>query len=247
MIVKAMTFNIQHGLDYKELLNKKRIINLDKVCDLIKQNNPDIVCLNEVYNDTKKLETVDQTKYIANKLGYQYYYFGKAITIKESIEYGNALLSKYPIIEASIHMIDDPSIKDEDVYYETRNVIESQINIAGTIINVFVTHVGLAKQEQNNAIKKIMTLLEKVDQDNVKTILMGDFNMEESNSNIIQLIKYIDNTSYLIKGNKKTYPSIKPTVKIDYIFSKGLEILESEVVKEVVSDHFPIISKMKFN
>ena len=38
MIVKAMTFNIQHGLDYKELLNKKRIINLDKVCDLIKQN-----------------------------------------------------------------------------------------------------------------------------------------------------------------------------------------------------------------
>lgn len=241
MIIRVMTFNIQHGLDYIELLNKKREINLNKVCDLIKEVDPHIISLNEVYNDTRNIQTNEQVKYISSKLGYPYFYFGKTITLKDGIDYGNALLSKYPIIEAEVHMIDDPKIKDEDVYYETRNVIASQIKINGKTITVLVTHVGLAKSEQDNAIKRIIELVE----DSEKVILMGDFNMEEEDSNIIKLSKNICNTSYLIVGSKETYPSINPEKKIDYIFTKNMENIKSGVVKKIVSDHFPVFLDIK--
>ena len=48
-----MTYNIMHGLDYIKLLQKERIIDLDKIIEIIKEYNPDILALNEVYNDTK--------------------------------------------------------------------------------------------------------------------------------------------------------------------------------------------------
>ena len=73
---------------------------------------------------------------------------------------------------------------------------------------------------------------------------MGDFNMEEDNENIISLSKLVDNTSYLIedsiKGNKLTYPSINPKIKIDYIFTKNIDVKQAKVIKEIGSDHFPV-------
>ena len=66
MHVKVMTYNIQHGLDYLKLLNKERFIDLDKICNIIKDENPDIIGLNEVYNDIDNLKTTNQVKYIAN-------------------------------------------------------------------------------------------------------------------------------------------------------------------------------------
>lgn len=239
MEFKVLTYNIMHGLDYKKLLNKERIIDLDKICEIIKKSNPDIIGLNEVYNDIEEKISVPQAQYIASKLGYQYYYFGKAITIHETIEYGNAIISKYPIKNIKKHMIEDPKIKDEDVYYETRNIIECEIEINDVSYKTFVTHIGLAKSEQKNGIDKLKSLIK-----DEKVFIMGDFNMEEDNENIISLSKLVDNTSYLIddsiKGNKLTYPSINPKIKIDYIFTKNINVKQVQVIKEVGSDHYPV-------
>lgn len=239
MNIKIMTYNIQHGLDYKKLLNKERIIDLDRICEIIKQENPDILGLNEVYNDVNNIETVEQTKYIASKLGYDYYFFGKSITIKNTIGYGNAIVSRYPIIDVILHNIEDPLVKDEDVYYETRSIIEVSIKINDKIINTFVSHFGLAKSEQLNATNKLLSLIK-----DKQTIFIGDLNMEETNENIKEISKALVNTSYLIDGNKETYPSINPKIKIDYIFTKNVENIDSKIIKEIGSDHFPVVSNI---
>lgn len=239
MNIKIMTYNIQHGLDYKKLLNKERIIDLDRICEIIKQENPDILGLNEVYNDVNNIETVEQTKYIASKLGYDYYFFGKSITIKNTIGYGNAIVSRYPIIDVKLHNIEDPLVKDEDVYYETRSIIEVSIKINDKIINTFVSHFGLAKSEQLNATNKLLSLIK-----DKQTIFIGDLNMEETNENIKEISKALVNTSYLIDRNKETYPSINPMIKIDYIFTKNVGNIDSKIIKEIGSDHFPVVSNI---
>jgi len=242
MNLRVMTFNIQHGLNFIKLLNKERIIDLDRVVQTIKDNNVDIVGLNEVYNDIEGKITNEQVIYLANKLGYDYYFFGQSITIKGNIGYGNAIISKYPLSNFRVHKIDDPIIKDEDAYYESRSIIECDLEVANSIIKVFVTHLGLAKSEQKNGINKLLALIK-----NEKTILMGDFNMEENNDNIIELSKVIRNSSYLIeRENKSTYPSNNPNIKIDYIFTKNLEVESSEIIDEIVSDHCPIILDILF-
>ena len=110
MNFRIMTFNIQHGLNFIKLLNKERVIDLDSVVNTIKENNVDVVGLNEVYNDVNNVVTVEQAKYISEKLGYNYYYFGQSITIKETIGYGNAIISKYPLSNFVVHKIEDPII-----------------------------------------------------------------------------------------------------------------------------------------
>lgn len=240
MELKVLTYNIQHGLDYKKHLNKERVIDLDLISGIIKKYNPDIIGLNEVYNDVENKVTVEQVKYIASKLGYNYCYFGRAITILETIDYGNAIISKYPIEDVTVHMIEDPIIKDENVHYETRNIIETKINVNDEIINVFVTHIGLATTEQANGISKLLSLIK----DN-KVVIMGDFNMEEDNENIKTLSNVVDNTSYLFNDIKLSFPSINSKIKIDYIFTKNLEVLDSQILNEVGSDHLPVIAKIK--
>lgn len=240
MDIKIMTFNIQHGLNFIKLLNKERVIDLDKIVETIKEQQAEIIALNEVYNDIDHKVTNEQVKYLSNKLGYNYYYFGQSITIKETIGYGNAIISKYPLSNFIVHKIEDPVIKDEDVFYESRSIIECDLSISDEVIKIFVTHLGLAKSEQKNGIKKIIELIK-----NEKTILMGDFNMQEDNDNIVLLSQYIDNSSYLIDGEKETYPSNNPYMKIDYIFTKNLKVKDSKVVKKIVSDHFPIVNTIE--
>lgn len=240
MELKIFTYNIQHGLDYKKLLNKERVIDLDLISNIIKKYNPDIIGLNEVYNDVDGKVTVEQVKYIANKLGYNYCYFGRAITILETIDYGNAIISRFPIEDIKVHMIEDPIIKDENVHYETRNIIETKINVNGVMINVFVTHIGLATTEQKNGIDKLMSLI-----NNEKIVIVGDFNMEEDNGNIKRLSNIVDNTSYLFDDIKLSFPSINSKIKIDYIFTKNLKVKEAKILNEVGSDHLPVIAKIE--
>lgn len=239
MNLKLMTYNIQHGLDYQKLLNKERIINLEKIINVIKEENPDIIALNEVYNDINNIETVEQTKYIAKNLGYNYYFFGECITIKNTIGYGNAVISKYPLSNYIVHKIPDPIIKKENGHYESRAIIDCDLLINNEIIKVFVTHIGLEKEEKENGINKILEI-----SNNDKAILMGDFNMQEDNENINKLLNIYNNTLSNINNDNCTYPSINPKEKIDYIFIKNMEIISSNVIKKVASDHFPIIANI---
>lgn len=243
MNVKLMTYNIMHGLDFLKLKNKERFIDLDKIKDVIKEENPDIISLNEVYNDTKNIETVDQVKYLANNLGYTYYAFGQAITIKDEIEYGNGIMSKYPITNFKVHHIKDPINKDEPVFYETRVIMEMDILINKEVIKCFVTHFGLANDEQRNATDKLISLIKNLD--NEKIILMGDFNMMEDNPYYNVISKYLDDSVDVIRGSKFTFSSVEPKEKIDYIFTKNINKEDAYVKHVIASDHFPYILNIK--
>lgn len=233
-MIKVMTFNIQHGIDHLHRMKTKEMkVDLDKVVNLIKKYSPDIVGLNEVY-DAPHPFLERQAKYIASKLGYNYQ-FGKAIDIKNGY-YGNALLSKYPIVNTEIIKIPDPIVKNENVFYESRCIIKSIIKVNGEAYNVLVSHFGLAESERKNATDTLLKCIENLD----NVIFMGDLNMERENLNIQRIENKLKNC--LISENY-TYPSDNPKIKIDYIFvSKDMEINDSQIINEVVSDHLPHIT-----
>lgn len=231
--MKIMTYNIQHGIDYiHRLKTKEVVINLDKIAEIIKNENPDIIGLNEVY-DAPVAYLENQAKEIAEKIGY-YYYFGKAISIKGGY-YGNAILSRYPFKEIKLISIPDPKVKDEDAYYETRSMINAKINIDDKQYNVFVSHFGLAKTEQINAINTLKENINGLD----SVIFMGDLNMEPNNDNLKEISKWLNTYNTV----KKSFPSNDPKIRIDYIFlSRDIKCLKSEVLDVVFSDHLPVVA-----
>ena len=94
MKIKFMSYNTQHCLNFIT-----REIDFDIMADAIIKCGADVIGLQEMRDESEDEEYKAQAKIIAEKLGF-YYYFAKAIDVRGNNPYGNALLSRYPIISA---------------------------------------------------------------------------------------------------------------------------------------------------
>lgn len=240
MKLKVMTYNIEHGLDFL-LYKKTRVdnVNLDLSAEVIKSEDADIICLNEVRGKGETPLFVAQAELMGEKTN-RFSYFSKCIDFENLGPYGDALLSRHPAENHCIIDIPDPEIKDEPVYYETRKLFKAEFNLKKKI-TVFISHFGLAKAEQKNAVKVLLEELKKV---NTPVIFMGDLNMTPD-SEIIKPIYDVLNEVY-VSGGPKTYPSPDPVDKIDYIFvSKDIKVLNVNTLNKVISDHLPVVAEIE--
>lgn len=234
--MRIMTFNIQHGLDYK---NQR--IDLKLFSDFIKENGADVCGLNEVRGKGEDCEYTDQTDAIGDALGF-FRYFGEAIKVDEVNPYGNAIVSRYPFKSAETVHIPNP---DDGKYHETRCVIKAVFEIDGRDVCVLVCHMGLTEDELKNAVDTLCHMLDEIE---MPVILMGDFNASPHNEMLCPLLERLsDSDEIALDEENYTFASYDPYTKIDYIFYRGLKCSKAEILKEVVSDHFPIIAEFEFS
>lgn len=166
MTIRLMSFNTQHCLHYIT-----RQIDFDAFAEGMRKHNADIIGLNEMRDEGKAADYQAQARILAEKLGY-HYYFAKAIDVNGVNPYGNAILSRFPIISADTVMIPDPVEKTgKPEWYESRCLLKAKIDVCGGL-DVLVTHFGLNPDEQKNAVH---TVLKNISDENC--VLMGDFNI----------------------------------------------------------------------
>lgn len=220
--MKIMTFNILHCMNFK---TKK--ISFGDFAREIKTLDADFVGLNEVRGKGFIKDYTDQAKKLGNLTGMDYY-FGKAINVMGVAPYGNAILSRYPVISAETIKIPDPSPKTGKEMYESRAVIKSVID-AGEKYTFIVTHMGLNKDERENAVKTVLSAAPEE-----RCIIMGDFNCTPESAELKPLFeKYNCSDTETL-----TFPSDNPRIKIDYIFtSRDIEIINRGTTTDIVSDH----------
>ena len=232
--MRVMTFNIQHCRNFIE--DK---IDFEIMANTILKCNPDIVGLNEVRGEGPHPDYTAQTEMLAELTNMPYYYFAPAIELPNGL-YGNAFLSKIPIINAEIIAIPDPDEKRYTSHYETRCVLKLKLE---SDIVVLVTHFGLNPDEQANA---LITVLSNIVSE--KCILMGDMNLTPK-ENIISLIKEkMKDTADKFEEPMLSFPSDIPTRKIDYIFvTPDIEVRYAEIPSIVASDHRPHIADLVIN
>ena len=234
MAIKVMSFNTQHCLHY---ISKQ--IDFDAFVQEIKKHDADIIGLNEMRDEGSAADYEAQTKILAEKLGY-YYYFAKAIDVNGSNPYGNGILSRFPIISAGTIMIPDPEARAYKGYYETRCLLKAKIDVCGGL-NVYVTHFGLNPDEQENAVETILANISAE-----KWVLMGDFNVTPDADVLVPLYKKLFDTAKMFTEELKSWPSDEPTMKIDYIFtSRDLNVLSADIPADVVSDHRPYVAEIE--
>lgn len=236
MSIRLITYNIQHCRDYiKSTRENKEYIDFDLIADAIKSQNADVVVLNEVRDRGTHPDYKAQAQILAEKAGFKHYFFGEAIRFAMMLPYGNAILSKYPVLKNEVIKIPDPLVKDEDAYYETRCIIRSEICVKDKEITVFGTHIGLAKKEKENAVKTLTNLIDKC---KTPFVLMGDFNMEPHNEILRPIYERMNDSGDFFGNSKLSFPSDKPDIKIDYIFvSKDIEVIYSDIPDIVAADH----------
>lgn len=266
MKLNIMTYNVASGRCYA----KDEDINvyggarcdLEECAKVIKELSPEFCGINEIncYEQSYVDNTLhggtatDQTAYLADYTGLSNRYFSKAISFENRGSYGNAVISKAPILSAETIGIPDPEIKDETRYYETRGIAKVKLDIAGGI-TLLQVHVGLAIAESQNAIVELCKIIDNTEG---PIILMGDFNMCPSNFLLDRIRERLNEITPDGEGYIHSFPSwtheanipanLKnhPYCKIDYIFaSKHFKKISCEIPDIRVSDHKPMIATLE--
>lgn len=261
MLLKLMTYNIASGRYYANDADITpvggSVVDLSKHAQVIRDAAPDLCGLNEInsYFPAYLAEHqvtgthADQTGYLAETSGLPHHFFGKAIQFGSRGDYGNAVISKYPVLEAEAVPIPNPDVFDENRYYETRGIAKVKLDIAGGV-TVLQVHVGLAVAESQNAVVK---LCELIDSTEGPLILMGDFNMCPGNFLLDRIRQRMTEVLPEGEGYVHTFPSwthdaklpgdlsAHPYCKLDYIFvSHHFKPVSCRVEQVRVSDHMPM-------
>ena len=236
MEIKVMSFNTLHCMNY---LSHK--IDYDIMADTVRQCGGEIVGLQEMRDAADAPGYEAQTKILAEKLGY-HYYFAEAIRYDGTKPYGNGIISRYPILSAQTVMIPDPAVRQYDGYYETRCILKAVIDVGGGL-NVLVTHVGLNPDEKENAVE---TMLSNISEQ--RCVLMGDFNMSPDNEQLDKLRNRMFDTAEKFTAPKLSFPADKPRMKLDYIFtSMDLKVKDADIPAIVASDHRPYVTTIEIS
>ena len=236
MNLRAMTFNIQHCEDF---INGGVCPEL--TANTIRAFNPDFCVLNEVYglgDGSCPPEYGNQTAVIAELAQMDYHAFCPAITIYGK-PYGNAIVSKRPILSCKTVPIPEPLPHGyPEAYYENRCVLVADM---GEYL-VMGSHFGLAPDEQENAVKTVLSEVEKAEK---PVILCGDFNMTPDNKTLAPIFDKLYDTSKAMENPKLSFPSDKPEIKIDYIFvSSRFSVKNADIPGVMASDHRPYIADL---
>lgn len=236
MTLRVMTYNIQHGH-----VHLSDHIDLTKTADVIRECGAEIIGLNEVRGLGKKYaDYTAQVEQMAAYLGY-HCYFGRSIYVRGTEPYGNAVLSKYPIVEASVIRIPDPVEPEARRKTEPRTLCRCVVEVPDgdgvRPVAVYASHFGLSKIEQEHAVSTAETTLRD---ERIPAVLMGDFNVTPDDPVLAPLNALLNGTDELLKG-EFSFPSDKPRIKIDYIYTtKNVTPVRAEIVNVIASDHCPI-------
>ena len=215
-----------------------KTIDFPIIARTITELGADIVGLNEIRGEGEHAEYTAQTERLAALTGMKYYYFAPALDVPNGGLYGNAILSKIPIVKAANIPIPDPCPKKYKGYYETRCVLKAELEGG---ITVLVTHFGLNPDEQENAVKTVLDNLSET-----KCVLMGDLNVTPKAPVLDQIREKLTDTAKYFSEPKLSFPSDVPDRKIDYIFvTPDVKVVYADIPPIVASDHRPHVADIE--
>jgi len=231
--LKVMTYNIR-ACDF----------GLKKIIAVLKQENADIIALQEVDKFVKRTGRLDQPKKISRALG-MHYTFRKHFSYQGG-EFGLALLSRYRIDQV------------ERIKVTRSNLIllKARVHTSGQPIGVIVVHFHPTNPFDDKKTKQVNTAARKREAKKAfdtagrfksPVLIMGDFNAD-SGSYSYTLFKEKYQDACVRAGNlwSKTWPAKFPITRIDYIWaSKDFKILSCGAIKSNASDHRPVVATIQ--
>lgn len=241
-----------------------------KMMDLIRKENADILCLQEFFQSTDP-RFYNNLKYITEELGYPYYYFG-GNRDGDQQWYGQAIFSRFPIVDSSKIYFPRPALRE--------TLIQADILINTDTVRVMTTHLQSVqfKKEDYQSIEEIKerddSLIQnsknifsklrvasrrraiqaemvraQIEKSPYPVILTGDFN-DIPNSYTYHTISKGLQDAFLEKGFGvgRTYSGISPTLRIDYILtSKNFSVEQFQRLVRELSDHYPLVADLKLD
>lgn len=235
--LRVLSYNIHHaeGVDGK--------LDLERIAGVIRAVKPDIVALQEVDQRASRSERVDQPAKLAELTGMSVV-FGANIPLQGG-HYGNAILSRYPIVRHRNHLL--PRLDNG----EQRGVLHAEIRLGDEpdqILHFLATHLDHRPDDRERQLSAEFINRLANDTRLTPAILAGDLNATPDSRVLDEFRK----TWTFPAGNQlETIPVKQPVRQIDFIATRelaGWKTAEVRVLKEAIaSDHRPILCVFRRN
>lgn len=238
--LRILTYNIHHG----EGTDGKT--SLERIAKVIRDADPDLVALQEVDQGVSRSGSVAQMEAIAAMTGY-YGVFAKAIDFGGG-EYGQAILSRWPIAE------------QKTIELTRREGRENRIALSADVLSEFGklrfvgTHFEHAQADLRQAqasflakqLESELTGATSVD----LCVLAGDLNDTPESLTLAEFKDWHRDPAVNNAGKSlASFPSSGPETRIDYVMlapSTPWILQACEVVpEEVASDHRPVLTVIR--
>ena len=241
--LRVLSYNIHHG---RGVDNK---LSLERIAAVIRQADADVVALQEVDQGCGRSDRKLQVQELEKLTGY-YGVFGKAIDF-DGGEYGQAVLSRWPIKQSTVHRLPNEQQPNGSMR-EQRIVLEAIVPSEAGTIRFLGTHLDHSKEDlreqQATAVDRLLDAVSFADTKSIATVLAGDFNDVPKSRTLGCFEKRWQVEPRIENRNLATYPSESPRTRIDYVAvdQAGRLVLDSlKVVSEpLASDHRPVVGEL---
>ncbi len=253
-MIRVLTYNI-----HKAIGNDGKY-SLERIIEILKKSQADIICLQEVDFLVPRSKNEDLAYQLAYSLHY-HYEIGLNVYLKKGA-YGNAILSRFPIIHSEnlnitwgikkrrgclmAKILLPLELVKQNIPYEefkTKKMKKKSMENLSTIdIGILNMHLGLANFERLWQVKQILNSAFLEMMQNSPTIILGDTNDRlERVDKLFEEKGFMDTTKLIkqkisIKKNRfYTFPSYtpRPLIRIDKIFiNQYWDVLHHEIIKD---------------
>ncbi|HIF22521.1 MAG TPA: endonuclease [Gemmatimonadetes bacterium] len=224
--LRVLAYNIHHGEGMDEVLD------LERIADLIRELEPDLVALQEVDSVTTRTSGVDQAHELGRLTGLAPV-FGRFMAYRGGA-YGMAVLSRWPVVESRNLRLPAGA--------EPRTAVSVEVESRRTGRRLRFVSIHLYRTEEER-LAQSTTLEELLGSREVPTVLAGDFNSTPGSRVMSHMAQ---SWQIVAKGaDHFTFPSYEPDREIDFVLlqpSDRFEVLGQRVIDApVASDHRPVL------
>lgn len=221
--IRVLTYNIHHAE------GSDGIVDLERIAAIIREQSPDVVCLQEVDKRLPRTGLIDMPAHLGKMLNMNTAYGPNYFF--DNGEYGNCTLSPHAIVAEENIPLPTPA------GVEPRGCLKTQIQIGESVVTVFNTHFGLTgaqRRSQADALSKHLT--------GENIIVAGDLNETAEQPGVAHLVSTLIDT---ISANSDS--TSVPKRRIDYILaSRVWDVVSSRFIlsdaTKVASDHLPYLA-----
>jgi endonuclease/exonuclease/phosphatase family metal-dependent hydrolase len=236
--MRLLTYNIHKGIGGVD----RRYV-LDRVCRVIEDEDPDLICLQEVTSGTRRTHYHDQPDILANRFQPRDFCFQMNVHYDKG-GYGNLLLSRWPFRQQRHICLRLQTCKPRGAQVVIVETPEGPLRLTNW-------HLGLAERERHWQVARLLDHADFGAGAELPSLVVGDFNDWRNTlaTGAFQQHAFEQVTSP--PQQFRSFPAFFPTLSLDKAFHRGgIDIRDVRLVRTQhafwASDHLPLAIEFQF-
>lgn len=242
--VRVMTYNVHgcRGTDGR--------VSHERIAEVIAEQNPDIVALQELDVGRHRSQRIDQAEQIARDLNMSVHFHPSVEMLEE--KYGDAILSRWPLRLQKAGLLPGWWMLPR---LEPRGALWVAVDVDGVTLQMFNTHLGLLGRERRAQVAALLSA-EWLEHQACRgpIVMAGDFNLISRSPIYRRLSTILTDVQRTPAASlpRRTFPARYPRLRIDYIFiSPSIYVVNVATpaagLSRVASDHLPVVADLQLS